>query len=330
MTAAAGAVDVSVCIPTYNEKGALRKTVVELIDALTPLPYSYEIIVIDDGSTDGSVKDICDLPVRIIRHRRNLGGGVARLTGLRYARGRWVVQTDADGTYPVDRVPAMLERLRSGADMVIGARRRESATDWQLLRVAMKWLLKSFASWLTGREIPDLNSGMRVYDRTVALHFAYLYPPGHSIMSTMTLAMMTNGMWVEFEEIDYHVRMGRSTFRPIRDTYNYFVTIVRAMTYFDPLRVFIPPALFFLVAGIVAMIRNFVVTASLGFLPPVLLLGSMLLMTVGIISDQFARLARGIDWNSRVALTDRLIEEVVRDAPPEVIRGVVPADRASE
>lgn len=317
MNGAAEAPDVSICIPTYNEKKALRSTIVELIEAMGSLPYSYEIIVIDDGSTDGSLDQIQDLPVRIIRHRRNLGGGVARLTGLRYARGRWILQTDADGTYPVDCVPELLERMKNGADMVIGARRRETATDWQILRVLMKWILKSLAGWLAGRDIPDLNSGMRVYDRATALHFAYLYPPGHSIMSTMTLAMMTNGMRVEFEPIDYRVRLGRSSFRPIRDTYNYFVTIVRAMTYFDPLRVFAPPALVLLLAGIVTMVRNFIVTASLGFLPPVLLLGAMILMTVGILSDQFARLARAVDWNSRVALTDRLVEEVSRRTPAE-------------
>ena len=136
---------------------------------MSSLPYSFEIVVIDDGSTDGSLEEIGDLPVRVLRHRRNLGGGVARLTGLRHARGRWILQTDADGTYPVDRVPAMLERMKNGADMVIGARRRESATDWHWLRVFMKWALRSLAGRLAGEDIPDLNSGMRVYDRAAAL-----------------------------------------------------------------------------------------------------------------------------------------------------------------
>ena len=313
MSAATTTLDVSVCIPTYNEKKAIRKTVVELIEMMSSLPYSFEIVVIDDGSTDGSLEEIRDLKVRVLRHRRNLGGGVARLTGLRRARGRWILQTDADGTYPVDRVPAMLERMKNGADMVIGARRRESATDWHWLRVFMKWALRSLAGRLAGKDIPDLNSGLRVYDRAAALQFAYLYPTGHSIMSTMTLALMTNGMRVEFEPIDYNIRLGRSTFRPLHDTYNYFVTIVRAMTYFDPLRIFAPPALLLFLAGLVMMVRNLWVTASLGFLPPVLLLGAMLLMTVGIISDQFASLAKAVDWSSRIALADRLVEEVSID-----------------
>ena len=196
-------IDVSVCIPVFNEKAAVRSTVTELIEVMSRLPYTFEIVVIDDGSTDGSLDEIRDLPVRALRHRRNLGGGVARLTGLRHARGRWVLQTDADGTYPVDRVPAMLERMKNGADMVIRARRTESATDWHWLRVLMKWSLR----WLA-----------------------------------MTLALTTNQMQVDFEPIEYRPRTGRSSFRPIGDTYNYFLTIIRAMTYFDPLRIFITPA----------------------------------------------------------------------------------------
>jgi len=106
-------VDVSVCIPVYNEINDGRATVTELIDVMSRLPYSYEIVVIDDGLTDA----IHDLPVRVRRHHRNLGGGGARLTRLRHAFGRWILQTDADGTYPVDRVLAMLQRMADGTDI---------------------------------------------------------------------------------------------------------------------------------------------------------------------------------------------------------------------
>ena len=310
MNTATTTVDVSVCIPSYNEKQAIRKTVIELLEVMRSLPYSFEIVVIDDGSTDGSLEEIRDLPLRVLRHRRNLGGGVARLTGLRHARGRWILQTDADGTYPVDRVPAMLECMRNGADMVIGARRRESATDWHWLRVFMKWALRSLAGRLAGKDIPDLNSGMRVYDRAAALQFAYLYPTGHSIMSTMTLALMTSGMRVEFEPIDYNVRVGRSTFRPLRDTYNYFVTIVRATTYFDPLRIFAPLALLLFMAGVVAMIRNFWVHASLGFLPRSLVTGSNVVLDCRSYLRSIRESSEGDRLEFTRLLSDRLVEEI--------------------
>jgi hypothetical protein len=129
-------------------------------------------------------------------------------------------------------------------------------------------------------------------------------------MSTMTLALTTNRMQVEFEPIDYHPRTGRSSFRPIRDTYNYFLTIIRAMTYFDPLRIFITPAMILFLAAVAMTVRNLWTTASVGFLPSLLFLGSMLLFTIAIISDQFASLAKAIDWGSRIRLDDRLIEEL--------------------
>jgi glycosyltransferase involved in cell wall biosynthesis len=321
MTPRQSEIDVSVCIPVYNEREAVRHCVAQLIDVMQDLPYTSEIIVIDDASNDGSMEEIRDLPVRVLRHRRNLGGGTARLTGLRYARGRWILQTDSDGTYPVDRVPAMLARMQQGADMVIGARLRESATDWRWLRVLMKWLLKSLASRLARYSIPDLNSGMRVYDRNAALQFAYLYPRGHSIMSTMTLAFVTNGLIVQFEPIEYNVRTGRSTFRPIGDTYNYLITIIRAMTYFDPLRIFVPPALLLFVAGMLMMVRNYLTFAALGFLPPLLFLGALMLFTVAVLSDQFASLAKALGWPAKIAMLDSLVEEVAPSPAEESGRG---------
>jgi len=219
-------VDVSVCIPVFNEQLALRGTVLEIQRAMDGLDHAYEILLVDDGSTDGCMDQVRDLDVRIIEHRRNLGGGVARVTAIRHARGQLVLQTDADGTYPCDEIPTMLARMKT-ADMVIGARRRESAPDWRLLRVATKWTLKTLASLLVGRRIPDLNSGMRVYRREVALRYADLYPSGHSIMTTMTLAFLGDGRVVDFVAIDYNLRKGQSSFHPIRDTYNCLAAIVR-------------------------------------------------------------------------------------------------------
>lgn len=287
------ALQVSVCIPVYNEKLALRSTVTELQAVLDPLGIPYEVIIIDDASTDGCLETIRDLPVRLIRHRRNLGGGIARLTGIRHARAPLIFQTDADGTYPVDKVPEMLARLQQ-ADMVIGARNRESATDWTMLRVLMKGLLKGIASFLSGHEIPDLNSGMRAYHRDAALRYAHLYPRGHSIMSTMTLGFISDGLKVDFVEVDYHVRQGRSSFRPIRDTYNYSLTILRTVTYFDPLRILMPVVLLLGLFALAFSLRNLVLFASLGSAPPLLWLADLVLLVLALLADQFSRISRQI------------------------------------
>ncbi|MBF0368093.1 MAG: glycosyltransferase family 2 protein [Magnetococcales bacterium] len=301
--------DVSVCIPVFNEKSALRETLLELQVMMASLPYSYEFILIDDGSSDGCLETIRDIPdVRIIRHQRNLGGGIARLTGIRRARGRWILQTDADGTYPVERVPEMLKQMEQ-ADMVIGARVRESATDWRWLRIMMKGLLKWLASIMAGYRIPDLNSGLRVYDRELALHYAYLYPPGHSIMSTMTLAFLTDRHRVEFVAIDYNVRKGPSSFHPIRDTYNYFITILRTVVFFDPLRVLMPVVLGFGLVALLFSIRNLILFASLGSVPPLLWLVAFLFFVLAILSDQFSRISRQIRHGRILNLYDRVIVE---------------------
>jgi polyisoprenyl-phosphate glycosyltransferase len=305
------ALDVSVCIPVYNERLALRQSLLALMAAMANLPYSYEIIVIDDASTDGCLDTIRDLPVRLVRHKRNLGGGIARLTGLRYARGRLILQSDADGTYPCDRIGDMLQGLES-ADMVIGARKSESATDRRLLRIMMKGLLKRLASVLAGYSIPDLNSGMRAYHRDAALRYAYLYPRGHSIMSTMTLAFVTDGLKVRFIEIDYHVRLGKSSFRPLRDTYNYFFTILRTIIYFDPLRILMPAVLASGVFSLLFTLRNLYLFSSLGAVPVLLWTVTLLLFVVALQSDQFSKISRQLAFLDPIPPYHRdVIEEAV-------------------
>ena len=278
---------VSICIPVYNEKLALR----HLAAAMEGAGIAYEVIVVDDGSTDGCLDTIGDFPVRMIRHKRNLGGGVARLTAIRAARAKLIFQTDADGTYPAAPAVEMIERLKR-VDMVIGARRRESARDWTILRILMKGLLKRIASFLSGHDIPDLNSGMRAYHKDSALRYAYLYPRGHSIMSTMTLGFISDGLRVDFLPIDYHVRQGKSSFRPIRDTYNYSLTILRTVTYFDPLRILMPVVIGLGILALAFSVRNLVLFASFGALPPLLWLSDLLLLVLALVADQFSRISR--------------------------------------
>jgi len=309
-----GPLDVSVCIPVYNEKEALRSSVLELKTAMDALPYSYEIIVVDDGSDDGCIEQILDLDVRILRHRKRFGGGVARVTAMRYARGRIILQSDADGTYPCTEVPTILKAM-DHAELVIGARRSESAQDWRLARVFMKWVMKSIASVLVGRNIPDLNSGMRAYDRKLAMRYHHLYPKGHSIMSTMTLSFMTEGHRVEFVPIDYRRRLGKSSFHPVRDTYNYLVTTVRTVVNFDPLRVLLPVVGILAALALVTTIRNLIVVQSLGSLPLALWLSSAFVLVLAILSDQIARLTRQVaGLTNRDIVGEDDVEEVATAA----------------
>jgi polyisoprenyl-phosphate glycosyltransferase len=235
--------DVSVILPAYDEEAALGDDLDDVYAAMSGTSYAFEIIVVDDGSTDRTAEIARERPwVRLLQHPFNRGNGAARTTGVRAARGRVIVFTDADRTYPNDRIPDLLAMMDDGADMVIGARRREAGT-MRWLRTAAKESIRRLAEFMTGSRIPDLNSGLRAQRRDATLRFMPILPTSHSWVSTITLAFLSDGLAVRWLPIDYYPRVGRSTFHPVRDTYNYLTLIVRAVMYFNPLKVFLPISL---------------------------------------------------------------------------------------
>ncbi|MCK5583356.1 MAG: glycosyltransferase family 2 protein, partial [Elusimicrobiales bacterium] len=240
--------------------------------------------------SDGSMDEIKDLPVKIISFSRNRGGGTARLIGMRHARGNIIVQTDADGTYPLDAIGEMLDLMKT-ADLVIGARKKESAKKFYFLRIFMKWFIKKIAELLVNQKIPDLNSGLRVYKRKIALKYAYLYPAGHSIMSTMTLAFMSEGYVVKFVAVDYLKRIGSTSFNIFRDTTLYLITTLTTIVYFNPLKILLPLSFFISFLAFLSTVRDLL---RLAFGPVTIMLWLLvvLLMILGLISEQIRRVAK--------------------------------------
>lgn len=241
--------DLSIIFPAYNEEAALGDDLDDTRRALESTALRYEILVVDDGSRDATADIARARPwVRLIQHPYNRGNGAARTTGVRQARGRIVGFSDADRTYPVDRIPAMMALVDAGADMVIGARRVEAGT-LKLLRTPAKWFIRKLAEFMTGTRIPDLNSGLRLQRRDVTLRFLPILPSTHSWVSTITIAFLSASFEVRWLPIDYYPRVGRSTFHPLRDTYNYLMLCVRTVMYFNPLKIFLPLALGLLALG---------------------------------------------------------------------------------
>jgi glycosyltransferase involved in cell wall biosynthesis len=235
-------VDVSIVLAVYNEAGHLTREVARIREALDASQYSYEIIAIDDGSTDGSAGELRALEgIRLIQFGRNRGSGSARKAGTRAARGRTVVWTDADLTYPNDEIPRLVKEL-DGYDQVVGARTSEQGT-MKVLRVPAKWFIRKLASYLSQQSIPDLNSGLRAFRRDVASQFLHLLPAGFSCVSTITLAFLANGYSIKYIPIEYQPRAGRSKFHWWADTQRYITQVVRMILSFNPLRVFIPVGL---------------------------------------------------------------------------------------
>lgn len=243
--------DLTIIFPAYNEEEALGDDLDDTQRAMENTQYRYEIMVVDDGSRDRTAEIALERPwVRLIQHQHNRGNGAARTTGVRHALGRIVAFSDADRTYPVDQIPAMMAMMDAGADMVIGARRVEAGT-LKMLRMPAKWFVRKLAEFMTGTRIPDLNSGLRMQRRDVTQRFLPILPTTHSWVSTITIAFLSASFTVQWLPIDYYPRVGRSTFHPVRDTYNYLMLCVRTVMYFNPLKIFLPLALMLLIGGTV-------------------------------------------------------------------------------
>ena len=273
---------VSIVVPVFNEASAIGGDLDTLIQAMDVSSTDYEIIVVDDGSTDGSAEIVRQRPqVRLIQHPYNRGVGAARTTGLRCARGNVVAMTDGDGTYPNQELPHLLAEMeRKGYDMVIGARRRETGS-WRWLRSPAKWSIRVLASYLTGVKIPDLNSGLRAFRRDTALGYLNILPRTHSWVSTITIAFLSHGHTVGWVPIDYYRRVGPSTFHPLVDTYNYLSLVVRAVMYFEPLKVFLPLTSVLLTAALAKLVRDLIVYRNPFYVPGITLMLIFVALQVG-------------------------------------------------
>lgn len=238
---------VSVIIPCYNEVDAIAGALAQVDAALAELGLPWEVIVVDDGSTDGTGARVDGARHRLVRHAQNRGYGAALMSGARVAKYDCLVITDADGTYPIREIPALVRELE-GADMVVGARVGNNV-NVPLIRRPAKWAIGRLANYVTNARIPDINSGLRAIRRPLWERFENIFPQGFSLTTTITLAALTNGYRVIYHPIDYHARVGRSKIRPIRDTVNFTMLILRTTLLFDPLRVFVPLSLMMLAAS---------------------------------------------------------------------------------
>jgi polyisoprenyl-phosphate glycosyltransferase len=239
----------TIVLPCYNESAHVVREIERITAAMDASGMSYELLVIDDASTDHTLAILQEaLPrfprMRLMPFRRNGGSGTARRIGTREARGEIVVWTDADLTYPNERIPEFIRYLveHPGCAQVVGARNSEQGTH-KLLRVPAKWFVRKLAERLAGVRIPDLNSGLRAFRREVSLPYLRLLPPGFSCVTTITLAFLSNQHDVDYLPIEYAKRSGESKFHPIRDVYRYILQVVRMVMYFNPLKVLLPPSL---------------------------------------------------------------------------------------
>ena len=287
--------DVTVVLPVYNEKGHLVEEIDRIRRALLISGKSFEILVVDDGSDDGSGEQLRAVDgIRLLQFRQNRGSGSARKAGTRAARGRVVVWTDADMTYPNDHIPELVDEL-DGWDQVVGARTSEQGTA-KAARVPAKWIIRRLASYLTGTRIPDLNSGLRAFRADVARQYLHLLPPGFSCVTTITMAFLANGYSVKYIPIEYRERAGTSKFHWWHDTKRYLIQVIRLVLSYNPLKIFLPLGLLLGATGVAKLAydvvdKDFRVTTS----TLVLLLATFQVLAIGLLADLVVRLAKRSD-----------------------------------
>jgi len=242
---------ISIIVPVYNEKEHIEDFIGSLLAVTGSDNREYEVIAVDDGSTDGTAEKLAKLPVEVVTHPYNLGYGAALKSGMRRATGELICIIDADGTYKPEDIPRLAGEL-GGYEMVVGAR-TGSAASIPLIRRPAKWLLRRIANYLMGVRIPDLNSGLRIFKRRQALRFIQILPDSFSFTTTITLSFLSKSLPVKFVEIEYLPRKGSSKIRLVNDGFNFLILIVRTVTLFRPLKVFLPLSFLFFASSLAVL-----------------------------------------------------------------------------
>jgi len=273
----------SVVIPAYNE----ATSIAAVVRGLGAAGAWHEIIVVDDGSTDDTGPQATASGARVVRHPYNKGNGAAVKTGIRQATGEFVLITDADGQHR----PSDAARLVSHLDvyeLVVGA--RSPRTQASAARRVGNALLNQLASYLTERHIPDLTSGFRAARRSCLLEFLHLLPNGFSTPTTTTLAFMKAGYSVRFEPVDAGRRDGRSKIHLGADGLQFFMILLKVITIFSPLRIFLPVSAAAFLFGAGYALWTIATQAHVTNSSVLLILLSVVILLVGLVSEQISSL----------------------------------------
>jgi glycosyltransferase involved in cell wall biosynthesis len=230
---------ISVVIPALNEERGIAATVTSVTGVLVAARLvPFEIIVVDDGSTDATAKAATEAGARIVRHPHNVGYGRSLKKGIDAATYDMIAICDADGTYPAAAIPELVRLYNEGFDMAVGQRQgphyRQSA-----LKMPLRALLRFLVEWTAGRRIPDINSGLRVFSRAAAMKYFPHLCDTFSFTTSMTLAYMMTNRFVTYHKIDYFERTGSSKVRLLRDSLKTLQYIVEAIVYYNPLKIFL-------------------------------------------------------------------------------------------
>jgi glycosyltransferase involved in cell wall biosynthesis len=277
----------SIIVPVYNEEKNIKKTIIKIDTILKKSDLkNYEIIIVDDGSTDHTNQTLkqSNINFNLIEHEQNMGYGASIKSGIKKSKYNVIAITDADCTYPVEKIPEMYKQIKD-YDMVVGSRTGKSVKI-PFIRKPAKWFIGKLANYLAGFKIPDINSGLRIFKKEHVLRFFKILPNGFSFTTTITLAMLTNDMQIKYIPINYMKRKGKSKIRPIRDTLNFIQLIIRTVMYFNPLRIFVPVSLILLLISLIVFIYSYLALPKiLDTTVAILFISSIQILAIGMLAD---------------------------------------------
>ncbi|SDS09755.1 glycosyltransferase family 2 protein [Bradyrhizobium canariense] len=276
---------ISVVIPALNERNAIVETVNRVNAVLSGAQLTpYEIIVIDDGSSDGTGQLAEQAGAKVLRHPHNIGYGRSLKDGIFAAKYDVIVISDADGSYPIEAIPKLVERFNQGFDMVVGARTGPNYRE-SMLKSPLRAVLKMIVEFTANREIPDINSGLRVFRREVAAGYFGHVSDLFSFTTSLTLAYMMNAKFVDYINIDYSERIGRSKVRLFRDSLRTLQYVLEAATYYNPLKIFVLLAVICLSLAVLSLAGGVIFQVVSGFVLGVgAILLSILVVAMGLLA----------------------------------------------
>lgn len=275
--------DVTVLLPAYNEELVIGET----IRKIRQLHPDFEVLVVDDGSSDNTLQEALAAGANVWPHPYNIGNGAAIKSGLRVAQGNWIVMMDADGQHDPEDIGRLLE-FKDQFDMVIGARTKKSETA--LHRDLANYFYNKFATYVTKFKIDDLTSGFRLVRKSTAGQYIYLLPNTFSYPSTLTLGYLRSGRSVKYVPINTITRVGKSKIKLFRDGTRFFLIITKIATLFSPLRIFLPVSFFFFLTGIGYYTFTFFTQGRFTNMSALLLNSSVILFMIGLVSEQITQL----------------------------------------
>ncbi len=275
--------EVTVLLPAYNEEQAIAGT----IQKIRELYPDFEILVVDDGSTDNTLKVAMDAGANVWPHPYNIGNGAAVKTGLRMAQGEWIVMMDADGQHRAEDIARLLE-YKDSFDMVVGARTSRSET--RLHRDIANKLYNWFASYVTKFRVEDLTSGFRLVRASTVRQFIYLLPNTFSYPSTLTMGYLRSGRTVKYVPIQTKKRKGRSKIKLFQDGTRFFLIITKVATLFSPMRVFLPTSAFLFFLALGYYLYTFITQGRFTNMSALLFNSSLIVFMIGLVAEQISQM----------------------------------------